>query len=146
MTWKQLTARFQAGLAQRGQALLETAITMPLMLLFLVGFLAVLIRVEAQVELDAATSLAAAAAVTAPAGSQLSTAYADATWTGTLRQYSYLQPGTLAGCGPYEPGDEVTCQGSATLDFRSTPMGLIVPFPLHLDSTATAHSSEYRSR
>ncbi len=132
--------------AQRGQALLETAITVPLMLLFLLGFLALLVRVEAQVELDTATSLAAAAAVTAPAGSAQSAEFARGTWTGTLRQYGYLRPASLDGCGAYQPGQEVTCNGMATLDYRQTPMGLIVPMPVQLHSRATAHSSRYRSR
>ncbi|HEY4028475.1 MAG TPA: hypothetical protein VGO86_18755 [Candidatus Dormibacteraeota bacterium] len=131
---------------QRGQALLETAITIPLMLVLLLGFLAVLVRVEAQLELDAATSLAAAAAVAAPAGSSLSAEYARQTWTGTLRQYSYLRPGRLDGCSAYEPGQPVTCRGSALLDYRETPMGLVVPYPFHIESAATARSSTYRSR
>jgi hypothetical protein len=131
---------------QRGQALLETAITFPLMLLLLLGFLALLVRVEAQLELDAATSLAAAAAVAAPAGSPLSADYARGTWNGTLRQYRYLQPGDLDGCAAYLPGEAVTCRGNATLDYRETPMGLIVPVPMRLQSTATARSSAYRSR
>jgi uncharacterized membrane protein len=135
-----------SGSPQSGQALLESAITIPLMLLLLLGFLAVLVRVEAQLELDAATSLAAAAAVTAPAGSTLSSQYAQQTWTGTLRQYRYLQPGTLEGCAAYQPGQAVTCRGTATLDYRQTPMGLIVPVPLSLSSAATARSSDYRSR
>jgi hypothetical protein len=131
---------------QLGQALLETAITIPLMLVLLLGFLAVLVRVEAQLELDAATSLAAAAAVTAPAGSSLSVDYARQTWTGTLRQYRYLHPDALDGCAAYQPGQVVTCRGSATLDYRETPMGLIVPLPISIRSAATARSSDYRSR
>jgi len=132
--------------SQRGQALLETAITVPLMLLLLLGFLAVLVRIEAQLELDAATSLAAAAAVNAPAGSPLSADYARQTWTGTLRQYAYLRPDALEGCGAYQPGQAVTCAGSATLDYRETPMGRVVPLPMRIHSEATARSSLYRSR
>jgi hypothetical protein len=131
---------------QGGQALLESALTIPLMLVLLLGFLAVLVRVEVQLELDAATSLAAAAAITAPAGSPLSGEYARSTWTGTLRQYPYLQPGALDGCSAYRPGQAVTCTGTATLDYRATPMGLIVPVPIAIRSTATARSSAYRSR
>lgn len=134
------------GTRQGGQALLESAITIPLMLLLLLGFLAVLVRVEAQLELDAATSLAAAAAVTAPAGSTLSADYARQTWAGTLRQYRYLRPDALEGCAAYQPGEAVTCRGSATLDYRQTPMGLIVPLPVRIESAATARSSAYRSR
>jgi Flp pilus assembly protein TadG len=132
--------------AQHGQAMLETALTLPLMVVLLLGFLAVLVRIEAQLELDAATSLAAAAAVNAPAGSPLSAAYARDTWNGTLGQYRYLRPGRLDGCGGYAPGQAVTCQGSATLDYGQTPMGLVVPFPVDLSSAATARSSLYRSR
>lgn len=131
---------------QGGQALLESAITIPLLLLLLLGFLALLVRVEAQIELDAATGLAAAAAVTAPAGSPLSADYARETWTGTLHQYSYLRPAALDGCTAYQPGQAVTCRSSATLDYRATPMGLIVPLPIRLESVATARSSAYRSR
>lgn len=131
---------------QPGQAMIETAITIPLMVLLMLGFLAVLVRVEAQVELEAATSLAAAAAVSAPAGSQLSADYARLTWEGTLRQYPYLQPDPLQGCGAYEPDQAVVCRGSATLDYRQTPMGLVVPIPLRLEAAATAQSSRYRSR
>ncbi len=131
---------------QEGQALLETAITLPLMLLLLLGFLAVLVRVEAQLELDAATSLAAAAAVTAPAASPLAFEYARRTWTGTLRQYPYLRPGDLEGCAAYRPGQVVTCRGSAILDYGETPMGLVVPLPVRIESAATARSSAYRSR
>ena len=131
---------------QGGQALLETAITIPVMLVFLLGFLALLVRIEAQVELDAATSLAAAAAVSAPAGSPLSADYARRTWTGTLRQYRYLLPGRLEGCGAYQPGQAVSCHGSALLDYGQTPMGLLVPSPVEIRSEATARSSRYRSR
>ncbi len=130
----------------RGQALLETAITVPVMVVLLLGFLAVLVRVEAQVELQTATALAAAAAVSAPAESPLSHSWAEESWQGTLHQYPYLEPGSLIGCGAYRPGQTVTCKGTATLDYSRTPMAVVVPFPLVLQATATADSSSYRSR
>ena len=141
-----LTHRSSRPWRQQGQALLETAITLPLLLLLLLGFLAVLVRVEAQIELDTATSLAAAAAVSAPVGSSLSSDYATRTWVGTLRQSSYLKPTRLDGCGTYQLDQPVTCRGLATLDYRQTPMALVVPISLAIDSTATARGSRYRSR
>jgi len=141
-----LTHRSSRPWRQQGQALLETAITLPLLLLLLLGFLAVLVRVEAQIELDTATSLAAAAAVTAPVGSSLSSDYATRTWAGTLHQSTYLRPTRLDGCGTYQPDQAVTCRGVATLDYRQTPMALVVPLTLTIDSTATARGSRYRSR
>jgi Flp pilus assembly protein TadG len=133
---------------QAGQALLETALVLPAMIALLLGFLAVLIRVEAQLELDAATSLAAAAAVSAPTGDYaLSTRYAEATWSGTLRHYAYLSPGTLQGCAGYgTAGERITCTSTATLRYSATPMALVIPVDVSISARAEARSSEFRSR
>jgi len=131
---------------ERGQALVETALTIPVMFALTLGFLALLVRVEAQVELDSATSLAAAAAVSAPAGSTLSASFAGATWRGTLSHYRYREPQGLTGCGAYTPGEAVTCTGRVTLLYSQTPMGAVVPLDVELSSTASAQSSGFRAR
>jgi hypothetical protein len=135
---------------QTGQALIETAITIPVLLLLMLSFLLVMVVAQAYVDLDTATSLAAASAVSAPAGNDaLSREFALDTYDGTLLLSSYLEPGQLDGCGGYTAGSAVTCTGHATLFLSRTPMAVLQPFDpnWHLDivATATGYSSPYRS-
>ncbi|HEY4025645.1 MAG TPA: hypothetical protein VGO86_04360 [Candidatus Dormibacteraeota bacterium] len=136
--------------AMSGQALIETAITIPVLLILMLGFLLVMVVAQAYVDVDTATSLAAAAAVSAPAGNDtLSHDYANRTYDGTLRRSGYLEPGSLQGCGGYTAGATVTCTGSATLFLSRTPMAILQPFNpnfrLDIQTTATGFSSPYRS-
>ena len=133
-----------------GQALIETAITIPVLLLLLLGFLLAMVVSEAYVDLDTATSLAAASAVTARAGDDAqSRDFALKTYRGTLVRTGYLEPGALDGCGGYAAGASVACAGHARLLLSRTPMAILEPFnpdwTLDLQATATAYSSPYRS-
>jgi hypothetical protein len=135
---------------QSGQALIETAITLPVLIVLLLSFLLAMVVAQAYVDLDTATSLAAASAVTAPAGNAaLSQDFAHRTYNGTLRRSGYLEPGQLEGCGGYAAGGSVSCTGHATLFLSRTPMALLQPFnsswTLSIQATATAYSSPYRS-
>jgi len=114
----------------------------------------VMVVAQAYVDLDTATSLAAAAAVSAPAGPDnagVSRDFATRTYNGTLRRSSYLEPGRLDGCAGYAAGtgDAVSCTGHATLFLSRTPMAILEPFnpnwTLSISATATGYSSRYRS-
>jgi hypothetical protein len=134
----------------RGQALIETAITIPVLFTLLLSFLLAMVVAQAYVDLDTATSLAAASAVSAPAGSDaLSRQFAQKTYDGTLRRSSYLEPGALDGCGGYAAGNTVVCTGHATIFLSRTPMAILQPFDAnwHLDiqASATGYSSRFRS-
>ncbi len=116
----------------------------------LLSFLLAMIVAQAYVDLDTATSLAAASAVSAPAGNDvLSRDFATKTYNGTLRRSSYLEPGQLDGCGGYTAGATVTCTGHATVLLSRTPMAVLQPLDpnWHIDiqATATGYSSLYRS-
>ncbi len=132
-----------------GQALIETAITVPILLMLLLSFLLAMVVAQAYVDLDTATGLAAASAVSAPAGSPASWDFASKTYNGTLLLTGYLQPGSLTGCGAYTAGASVTCVGHATLLLSKTPMAVLQPFnpnwTIDIQATATAYSSQYRS-
>jgi len=133
----------------RGQALIETAITVPVLLVLLLSFLLVMVVAQAYVDLDTATSLAAASAVTARAGNDESHDFALKTYDGTLKRSSYLEPGQLDGCGRYAAGGTVTCTGHATLFLSRTPMAILQPlnsdWQVPIQATATGYSSPYRS-
>jgi hypothetical protein len=137
---------------QAGQALIETAITIPVLLTLMLGFLLVMVVAQAYVDVDTATSLAATAAVSAPAGNDLlSHSYALKTYDGTLRRSGYLEPGALQGCNGYPGGvgATVTCTGSATIFLSRTPMAVLQPlnpnWHIDIQVSAIGYSSAYRS-
>jgi Flp pilus assembly protein TadG len=128
---------------RRGQALIETAITLPVMLILLLGYLATLVAIEGQVELDTATSLAAASCAAAQVNGRQCYQWANETYQDTLQHYTYLRPGPLRDC---DTQPQVTCEGSVTLVYQNTPMGFVIPGNITLTSTASAAGSPYRSR
>lgn len=146
----QATRRAVRRQRQNGQALIETAIVVPLLFLLFLGFLLVMVTAQAYVDVETATSLAAASAVTAPAHDSVkSHDFALQTYNGTLHQSTYLQPEALTGCGGYAPGGSVTCTGKATLYLSRTPMAILAfwnpNWTITIEATSTAYSSPYRS-
>ncbi|MHB8507149.1 MAG: hypothetical protein ACYDGR_00680 [Candidatus Dormibacteria bacterium] len=135
--------------------MLETALTLPLMIALTLGFITILVFIEANLEVNAATALAAASAASAPSDPALSRHYAEVTYDGTINGYSYLRNEHLdrAGCRRQpnpnlsNPGDFVVlCTGRATLLLRGTPMAALGVGDLTLTATATAYAPRYRSR
>jgi hypothetical protein len=139
----------------RGQAVLETALTLPLLLLLTLGFLAMLVFIEGNVELSAATSLAAASAASAPPDPNISRDYAQVTFDGTMHGYTYLgrqylEAGSCSRHAAPNPGRRqdyvVSCTGHATLLLRNSPMAALGFADVALTATATAYAPRYRSR
>jgi hypothetical protein len=134
---------------QRGQALIETAITLPVMIVLFLGFLAVGVAVQGVVDMNTAVYLAAASAVTAPANRpEIGQQYATDTFQYTVSHFGYLNPGGISCQGDYQPHPppqqpgRVTCTASATVQLART--FAVVP-DLPITATATATFPPYRS-
>jgi len=128
-----------------GQALIETAITLPVMLILFLGFLAVGLAVQGAVDLNTAVYLATASAATAPANSPaIGQGYARDTYTYTLQHFRYLaDSGQSITCtGTWAPGSQINCTASATVQLTST-FAIFADLPLTARATATV--SQYRS-
>ncbi|HEV2954241.1 MAG TPA: hypothetical protein VG015_09130 [Candidatus Dormibacteraeota bacterium] len=139
---------------ERGQAGLETAFVVPVLVAIVIFVGGVSVLTTAQTDLYTATSLAALGASTAPAeNGDLSQLYAQAAWVGTIEHHSSLRAQSLecqVPAGPiarggYEPGDDVTCTGVATVALSRTPVAVIWPFPdLQMRVTVKMATSTYR--
>jgi Flp pilus assembly protein TadG len=132
---------------QRGQALIETAVTLPVLLALFVGFLAAGVGAQGYVDLNTAVYLAAASSATAFAGDpQDADQFASDTFLATVAHDPLLASPSLAPCGGYDAGQTVTCTGSATLQFSRTPLAVVVPIDPRITQIGTAVRSPYRSQ
>jgi hypothetical protein len=124
--------------------MIETAITLPIMIFLFLAFLAVGVTVQAEVDLHTAVSLAAASAATAPAGdSTTGQAYASSTYTYTIQHFKYLVDSGQFQCrGSWAPTQPVTCRAQAMVLLDST---FVVLPNVTIDATATATIPQYRS-
>jgi hypothetical protein len=136
---------------QSGQALIETAVTLPILLVLFFGFLAAGVGAQGFVDMNTAVYLAAASNVTAYADDQTSAdQFATDTFTHTVAHDPLVEPeqGAKAfGCnGNYGAGGTVTCHGAAYLRFSKTLLGWVVPFDPEITTQASAVRSPYRSQ
>lgn len=116
------THRRRSG--EDAQAALETALVLPILFGVVSVFIAVMLTVQAQQELDTATALAAESAFQARSTDHTTAAaYSQRSFNGTMQFYSTLlqwqaQPGAPAGA-------HVWCRG----DYLGTPPAFDMPAP-----------------
>jgi hypothetical protein len=129
-----------------GQALIESAVTIPILLILFLGFLAVGLAAQSFVDLNTAVNLAAASAVTAPAdNATIANGYARDTFDATIKHVPDLQSQGITCGGTYPAPAVVTCTGSATIQFSKSPLALVVPVDPTITATATGFGSRFRS-
>lgn len=130
-------------MSRPGQAVIEMAMVVPLMLAIVFGFIGLLLWVETAHDLRAATALASATAATfsddIPAAA---TAESD-TFFGTMRQYGYVE---VRGFACEHSGTRVTCGASAVLRFDRTPLAIAWPANPSMTATAVSYASPFRTR
>jgi hypothetical protein len=136
------------GPRARGQALIETAVTLPILIALFFGFLGAGVGAQGYVDLNTAVYLAAASNVTAPAGptgQPIADQYATDTFDHTLVHDTLLRKVNFGCGGDYNAGGTITCQGSAVLEFSKTPLSVAIPFDPTISAQASATRSAYRS-
>jgi TadE-like protein len=129
-----------------GQALIETAVTLPILLVLFFGFLGAGVGAQGYVDLNTAVYLAAASNVTAFANDRPDAdRFATDTFDHTIVHDTLLEKQGFSCGGDYSAGGTVTCQGSAVLRFSRTPLSVAIPFDPTITAQASAVRSPYRS-
>lgn len=130
--------------AVSGQAVVETAIVLPVMLVLVLGAVEVSRLADARAGLDAATMAAASAAARAPSAPAAQTA-AAAAFQSAVVAYPLRSPTLSLRLGGFQRGGQVSATGNAAFDLGVTPMpGL--PRTIRLSSSASALVAPWRSR
>lgn len=129
---------------QRGQAVLETALVVPLIMTLGLGAIQVARVADARSGLDAATVAAASTAARAPSAATAATA-AQLTFQAAAAPYPLRSPTLVLDTGAYDRGGTVTATASAAVDLGFAPVpGL--PRTVQLKSSAAARIETWRSR
>jgi Flp pilus assembly protein TadG len=131
-------------LRSRGQALLELALTLPLLLIVGLGAAQFVRLAISRTGLDAATSAAAAAAARAP-NSTAAVSAAGAAFSGVAAGYGIGSPTLSVDLGGFQRGGTVTATGQASLSLGLSQVPALALSWL-LTSTATARVEDWRSR
>lgn len=131
------------------QAIIETAIVLPLLILIVLGIAGVWMRAMVLADLRMATTASTASALAAPAGapdeatSNVQGVFAENTRTNGWTKAGITCPRGTPGVNDYlytgqvHAGDVVTCQGHATISFANSPVGLVWRWDVSLTEDAT---------
>ena len=135
------------GSRESGQALVEFAISMMIMILCVFLFLGAMLAMETATEVNAAATLAASAAIQYPIGeSAQSQAAASRTFAASLSVYGISAKSVSCSGGNLSPTPSATpvvCKGTAHLDLATTPLGVFWRGPLGLITFTADGQADY---
>ncbi len=139
---------------ERAQAVIETALVIPIMLILTFGFIGLMIEVKATSEYRLALNMAAEASLRAPRGDMAqSRQLAAFAFDHTLNPYgsesNMLHVVDPVNCsGDYYAGIEssqpVTCTANVQLDFSRSVIGFVWQSSVTMHATGIARPSEHR--
>lgn len=129
---------------QRGQALAEVALCLPIVLTLALGSVAVARVADARGGLDAATAAAVEAAARAPDRNTAANS-AQGVFTASVGAYGLGAPRLALELGSFARGSRVNAAGSATVSIGFAPLPG-VSRSLTLTSRASARVEPWRSR
>lgn len=127
-----------------GQAMVELAVCMPVVLVLGLGVTAVVEAVDAGAGLRAATESAVAAAARAPDGDAARSA-AQARFAAVIAGYPVRGPSLVIAVGVFARGAPISATGTGFVDLGWVAMAL-VPKRLSLQVQATATVEAWRTR
>jgi hypothetical protein len=128
----------------RGQALVELAVCMPIVILLGLGSVGVVQVADAQTGLQAATDAAVSVAARAPDAAVAAEA-AGARFHELAAGYPILNATIVLAAGGFERGGVITATGDADVDLAWVSMTFL-PAVVHLRVTASAELEPWRSR
>lgn len=126
----------QVRAAQGGQSLVEFAISVPILLVIIFGFLGFMQAMQTATEVDAGATLAASAAIQFPVGDTVqSNTAAQRTFVNSTKGYGITGQRITCSGGNISPTPSlspVICHATAKLDLGNTPLAVFWRGPLGL--------------
>ena len=149
-------AAWHSRRSERAQAIVETALVLPVLLVLVLGFAGAILVLDAEEEIHSATGLATTSAFSAPAGDSsdalrnvqdtfqrsVHSAVVDAS---SLRiDCPASQGNEYLYSSTFEPNTVVSCHGTGTISFRSSVLGLVWRWDIHVGQDAQQPVPNYR--
>ena len=151
-----MTCTWRQRRGEGAQSVVETALVLPFLIALALGFAGAILVLDASTELHAATGLATSSAFSAPYGATTAAMHnIDDTFQRSVHG-PFFVPGSLRITCPasqgnqylyaatYQPNTVVACEGTGTVSFANSIIGLVWQWRVHLQQDATLAVPPFR--